>query len=236
MNGMQYDRLGRPLGAALPDWRGAEAPQAVTLCGRFCRLEPFSAARHGAALRAALQADDENANWAYLTPAPADEAAWQAWLAGKESSRDPLALAIVELASGRAVGTASFMRIDAGNGVIEVGWVQYAPCLQRTPAATEAMYLMMRQAFDWGYRRYEWKCNSLNAASMRAAERLGFSYEGTFRQARVNWGLNRDTAWFSLLDHEWPHCRAALEAWLAAENFDEQGVQRQRLQDLRQRL
>lgn len=231
---MRYDTLGRPLGEALADWRGARAPQPVTLAGRFCRLEPFSAARHGAALRAALEADAHDANWAYLMPKPEGEAAWQAWLQAKESSRDPMALAIVD-PSGQAVGTASFMRIDADNGVIEVGWVQFAPCLQRTPAATEAMYLMMRQAFEWGYRRYEWKCNRLNAASMRAAERLGFTYEGTFRQARVNWGMNRDTAWFSLLDREWPRCRAALERWLSAENFDEEGRQRQSLQALRQR-
>ena len=233
---MRYDVQGRPLGDEVPGWNGAQLPQSVTLSGRFCRVEPFSAARHGAALRTALGADRDDAGWAYLMPKPADEAAWHGWFAAKEASRDPLAFAIVEVESGLAVGSASYMRIDADNGVIEVGWVQFSPQLQRTPAATEAMYLMMRQAFAWGYRRYEWKCNQLNAASMRAAERLGFSYEGTFRQARVNWGLNRDTAWFSMLDSEWPQRQTALEAWLAPENFDAENRQRERLEALRQRF
>jgi RimJ/RimL family protein N-acetyltransferase len=233
---MRHDTLGRPLGEEVTGWDGALAPRPTICAGRFCRIEPFSAATHGPSLRAALEADGHDANWAYLTPKPAGEEAWRAWMAGKEDSRDPMAVAIVEVDSGRAVGTASYMRIDAGNGVIEIGWVQFSSCLQRTPAATEALYLMIRQCFGWGYRRCEWKSNSLNAASLRAAERLGFTYEGTFRQARVNWGLNRDTAWFSLLDHEWPRCRAALEAWLSPENFDAQGRQLERLQALRQRL
>jgi len=149
---------------------------------------------------------------------------------------DPLFFAIVDKASGDTIGSCSYLRIDAANGVIEVGWLRFSPRLQRTLAATEAMYLMMKQAFAWGYRRYEWKCNALNAPSMRAAERLGFTFEGIFRQARVNWGLNRDTAWFSLLDSEWPANCAALEAWLDAANFDAAGKQRRTLVQCRQAL
>lgn len=228
---MQYDPAGRALGEAVPDWHGARPPERVTLVGRFCRVEPFEAGRHGADLRAALAGDE--ACWAYLMPAPDTDEAWADWFGRMERSSDPRHVAIVDAASGQAVGTAAFLRIDPANGVIEVGWVLFSRRLQRRPAATEAMYLMMRQAFDWGYRRYEWKCNALNQGSMQAARRLGFTFEGVFRQARVNWGLNRDTAWFSLLDCEWPACRAALETWLAPDNFDAAGGQRRRLADCR---
>lgn len=228
---MQYDAAGRALGEAVPDWHGACPPQRVTLTGRFCRVEPFRAARHGTGLRAALDGDE--ACWAYLMPAPRTDDDWNAWFGRMETGTDPLHFAIVDAASGQAVGSAAFLRIDADHGVIEVGWVLFSRLLQRRAAATEAMYLMMRQAFDWGYRRYEWKCNALNQGSMQAARRLGFTLEGVFRQARVNWGLNRDTAWFSLLDREWPACRRALETWLAPDNFDAGGRQRRRLVDCR---
>ncbi|BEV73080.1 MULTISPECIES: GNAT family N-acetyltransferase [unclassified Paludibacterium] len=228
---MRYDDLGRPLGEEVPGWQGAQSPERLTLSGRLCRLEPFRVAQHGAGLRAALAPD--LAGWAYLTPPPQSDAEWDQWLQGCEQSQDPLRFAIIEQASNQVVGTASYLRINPPDGSIEVGWLHFSPQMKRQPIATEAMYLMMRQAFAWGYRRYEWKCNQLNAASMRAAERLGFTYEGTFRQARVNWGLNRDTAWFSLLDHEWPAVRAALEAWLAPDNFAADGQQRRRLQSLR---
>jgi RimJ/RimL family protein N-acetyltransferase len=197
-------------------------------------LQPFVRAQHGADLRAALAQDSDGAGWAYLMPQPQSEADWNHWFDTMETSSDPLFFAIVERASGQASGIASYLRIDPANGVIEVGFLRFAPGLQRTAAATEAMYLMMRQAFSWGYRRYEWKCNALNAPSLRAASRLGFRYEGTFRQARVNWGRNRDTAWFSLLDHEWPAARAALQTWLAPENFAADGGQRRSLQQCRE--
>ena len=222
---MHYDAFQQPLGVPVAGWQGASPPQKVTLQGRHCRLEPFERARHGDSLRAALELDRDGRDWAYLMPRPQSDADWAAWFAMMESSTDPLFFAIVDGASGDTIGSCSYLRIDAANGVIEVGWLRFSPRLQRTVAATEAMYLMMKQAFAWGYRRYEWKCNSLNAPSMRAAERLGFTFEGIFRQARVNWGLNRDTAWFSLLDSEWPANRAALEAWLDAANFDAGGQQ-----------
>ena len=226
---MKFDSMGQPLGMVVDNWQGAQPPQRVTLAGRYCRVEPFSRAQHAANLRAALAQDTDGAGWAYLMPRPQSDAEWDAWFAMMEDSRDPLFFAIVDQVSGRAVGSCSYLRIDAPNGVIEIGWLRFSPLLQRTAMATEAMYLLMQQAFAWGYRRYEWKCNVLNAPSMRAAVRLGFTFEGTFRQARVNWGLNRDTAWFSLLDSEWPANRAALLAWLDAANFEQDGRQRQSL-------
>ena len=158
---------------------------------------------------------------------------YRAWLAAMTSGDDPLLHAIVDGATGSAVGVAAFMRIEPAVGVIEVGNLNFSPLLQRTRLATEAMFLMMRRVFDeLGYRRYEWKCDSLNVPSRRAAERLGFSFEGIFRQAVVYKGRNRDTAWFSILDREWPKLRGAYEQWLSPANFDDSGRQRRRLADL----
>jgi len=146
---------------------------------------------------------------------------------------DPLFHTIVDLATGKAVGVATFMRIDRASGVIEVGNINYSPLLQRTPAATEAMFLMMRRVFEeLGYRRYEWKCDSLNAPSRAAALRLGFQFEGIFRQAVVYKGRNRDTAWFSIIDSEWPSLKRAYEQWLGPENFDAEGRQKRKLAEL----
>ena len=146
---------------------------------------------------------------------------------------DPLFHAVVDRNSGKAAGVASYLRIGPAVGVIETGHINYSPLLQRTPAATEAMYLMMRRVFDeLGYRRYEWKCDSLNARSRRAAERLGFTYEGVFRQATLYKGRNRDTAWYSITDKEWPRLKYGFQAWLSPGNFDSDGCQRQSLPDL----
>jgi RimJ/RimL family protein N-acetyltransferase len=198
--------------------------------GRFCRLEPLALV-HAAALHDAHALDREARNWTYLPygpfASPADYARWVEWAAAQE---DPQFFAIAEATSARPVGVASYLRIEPAHGVIEVGHLAFSPLLQRTPAATEAMYLMMRRVFDeLGYRRYEWKCDSLNAPSRRAAARLGFTYEGTFRQMHVVKGRNRDTAWFSLLDSEWPALRCAFERWLAPANFAAAGEQRQSL-------
>ena len=153
--------------------------------------------------------------------------AYLAWADQSAVSQDPLFHAIVDRASNRAVGVAAYLRIEPAVGVIEVGHIAYAPALQRTPAATEAMYLLMRRVFDeLGYRRYEWKCDALNAASRAAAERLGFTFEGIFRQATLYKGRNRDTAWYSVIDREWPQRKAAFEAWLGPGNFDDEGRQR----------
>jgi len=160
-------------------------------------------------------------------------AEYSAWVRSVQSAEDPLFFAIVSRASGQPVGTASYLRIDPGMGTIEVGHLAYSPALQRTAAATEAMYLMMRRAFEeLGYRRYEWKCDRFNAPSCRAAQRLGFRFEGTFRQAVVLKGRNRDNAWFSIVDGEWPAVRSALERWLEPSNFDAAGRQGRRLEEL----
>jgi RimJ/RimL family protein N-acetyltransferase len=204
------------------------------MAGRLCRLEPLEASRHSEALYEAHALDAEGRNWTYLPYGPfASPEDLAVWIGSVEKSTDPLFFAIIDLATQRAIGWASYLRVDAAMGSIEVGHLAYSPALQRTPAATEAMYLMMRRAFDeLGYRRYEWKCNSLNAPSWNAAERLGFRYEGTFRQAWVQNGRNRDQAWFSIIDGEWPTLCSALEEWLDPSNFDFAGGQRRRLGDL----
>jgi RimJ/RimL family protein N-acetyltransferase len=199
--------------------------------GRICRMEPLDPARHSAALFDALSEDSEGRLWTYLSAGPfRTPEDYRARLEAHAMGDDPLCYAIVDKRTGRALGTASYLRIDPRAGSIEVGSITYSPRLQRTAAATEAMYLMMRRAFaELGYRRYEWKCNALNAASRRAAERLGFTYEGLFRQATVVKGRNRDTMWLSVLDREWPSLSRAYERWLDPANFDGAGRQRQPL-------
>jgi RimJ/RimL family protein N-acetyltransferase len=206
-------------------WQPAAVPVPVTLRGRTVTLEPLSAADHGPAIWQAVEGHDEV--WAYLGDgAYASHAELVNALAQKQSSSAALFFALIPASTGRAAGYASLMRIDAPNGVIEVGNILLAPALQRTTAATEAMYLMARHVFeDLGYRRYEWKCNAENAPSRRAALRLGFTLEGIFRQHMVVKGFNRDTAWFSMLDQEWPARKHAFESWLSPANFDSQGRQ-----------
>jgi RimJ/RimL family protein N-acetyltransferase len=201
--------------------------------GRLCRLESLDAATHAAALHEAYSADREGRNWTYLPYGPFGSAAeYASWVESMQSGEDPIFHAIVSLATGRPVGVASYLRIDPLMGTIEVGHLSYSPALQQTAAATEAMYRMMRRAFEeLGYRRYEWKCDSLNAPSLGAAKRLGFRFEGTFRQAVVIKDRNRDTAWLSILDGEWPAVRSALEGWLDPSNFDQTGRQRRRLEE-----
>ncbi len=221
----------RPIGPPV-DIHPARRPDRVASEGRFVRLEPLDAAKHGPALWSAVKGADEV--WDYLFDAPyADEAAFTTSLTQKAASTDPLFFAIVDKASEAAVGYATFLRIEPAHRVIEVGNILFTPALQRKPGATEAMYLMAKRAFDLGYRRYEWKCNALNAPSRRAAERLGYTFEGVFRQHMVVKGHNRDTAWYAMLDTEWPAIRAGFEAWLAPENFDADGRQKRPLADLR---
>ncbi|HUA56588.1 MAG TPA: GNAT family protein [Candidatus Sulfotelmatobacter sp.] len=228
------NRLNQPIGFPLPDWRGAPRPSRTPMQGRFCRLEPLDPARHADQLWDAIQLDRDGRNWTYLPVGPFDAAAaFRVWAETASVGDDPVFFAIVDQATGRAVGYASFMRIDPKNGVIEVGHINFTPALQKRPAATEAMFLMMRRVFDeLGYRRYEWKCDSCNAPSRAAAARLGFAYEGLFRQAVVTKGRNRDTAWFSILDREWPALQIAFERWLAPENFAPDGSQRESLSAL----
>lgn len=229
-----YNALGQPIGRPLPDWTPPPFPPHESLQGRFCRLEPLVPARHGDALWTAFADDAEGRLWTYLPAGPfAERAAFDAWLVGCAAGPDPQYYAICDAARGEALGLCSYLRITPVVGSIEVGWLTYSPRLQRTPLTTEAMYLLMRHAFALGYRRYEWKCDVLNAPSRAAAERLGFSYEGLFRQAVVYKQRNRDTAWYSIIDAEWPALQAAFEAWLAAENFDAAGRQRQSLRACR---
>lgn len=204
------------------------------LQGRFIRLEPLDFARHGDHLWQELQGPDP-ALWDYLPYGPfAERAAFDAWLAGHADSRDPQCYAVVEQASARALGLLAYLRITPKDGCIEIGHIAFGAALQRTPGASEAVFLLARQALDeLGYRRLEWKCNARNARSRRAAERFGFSYEGLFRQHMIVKGENRDTAWYALIDGEWPQCRAAFQRWLAADNFDGGGRQKRRLEELR---
>ncbi len=220
--------LGQPIGFPMPEWTSRPHPPRTPMVGHWCRVEPLDPARHADDLFAANTEDREGRNWTYLSVGPFDSPDhYRAWLLSVAVDEDPLFHAIVESETGRAVGVAAFMRIDRQNGVVEVGHINFSLRLQRTRAATEAMFLMMRRAFDeLGYRRYEWKCDSLNAPSRAAAERLGFRYEGLFRQAIVYKGRSRDTAWFSITDGEWPRLKAAFERWLDPANFDESGRQR----------
>ncbi len=222
----RHNHLGQPIGHALPDWRPAHAPARESLAGRFCRLEPLNVDQHADDLVAACALDIEGRMWTYLPYGPFESpGTHRAWLEAAAATDDPLFFAILDARTDRAVGIASYLAINREAGSIEVGHLAYSPLLQRTPASTEAMYLMMRWAFvEGGYRRYEWKCDSLNAPSWEAAERLGFQFEGIFRQARVTKGRNRDTTYLSVLDREWPALQAAFEAWLAPANFRRRGA------------
>ncbi len=227
--------LGQPIGFPLPGWVPRLVPPREPMEGRFCRLEPLDADRHAAALFTANAADKLGQSWTYLAYGPFPTlTSYADWMKSYCRGDDPLFFAIVEGASGEPRGVASYLRIAPASGSIEVGHIHLSPHLQRTPAATEAMYLLMKRAFELGYRRYEWKCDALNAASRAAAQRLGFSFEGIFRQATVYKGRNRDTAWYAAVDAEWPALREAFLAWLDPGNFDGAGQQRTRLSTLTQ--
>jgi RimJ/RimL family protein N-acetyltransferase len=223
----ELNDLGQKIGPVVTNWTPAKRPPRTTMYGRFCRVEPLEVEKHGPDLYEANRLDTTGANWTYLGYGPfSDYAAFRDWVASVVSVDDPLFFAIVDLASGKAVGVASYLRIDTANGVIETGHLNYSPRLQRHPAATEAMFLLMMRVFDeLGYRRYEWKCHALNEPSSAAALRLGFTYEGCFRQAVVTKGRNRDTKWYSILDSEWPQLKTAYQAWLSPDNFDVQSRQ-----------
>jgi len=226
--------FGQPIGPELSNWRAPPRPGRHLLQGRFCRVEPLDVGRHARQLYDANALDPDGRMWTYLFSGPfAGFEEYRAWLEPKPASDDPLFFAFVDRARDQAVGMGSYLRIEPAHGVIEVGHLAFSPLMQRTPIATEAMYLMMREAFELGFRRYEWKCDALNAASRRAAERLGFTFEGIFRQAIVYKGRNRDTAWYSIIDREWPALDAAFRAWLDPANFDAAGRQRRSLAELR---
>ncbi len=228
------NELGQPIGFPVPDWRPCDPPPRTVMAGRTCRVEPIDPARHAADLHEANLTDQEGHIWTYLAYGPFDSLAdYRDWMEAACLGDDPLFHAIVDTATDKAVGVASYLRIDAPIGVIETGHINYSPLLQKTVAATEAMYLMMARVFDeLGYRRYEWKCDALNAGSRRAAERLGFVFEGVFRQATLYKGRNRDTAWYAIIDKDWPKLQPAFEQWLDPSNFSEAGQQHKRLSAL----
>jgi RimJ/RimL family protein N-acetyltransferase len=229
----ELNALGQQVGFRVDGWTPPSAPPREPMTGRTCRVEPLDVAVHGADLHAANILDTDGRSWTYLPYGPFDTFDdFVAWAAKVAVAADPQFHAIIDLATERAVGVASYLRIDPESGSIEVGHIHYSPPLQRTVAATEAMYLMMQRAFGLGYRRYEWKCHALNAPSRAAAQRFGFSYEGVFRQARVDKGRNRDTAWYAAIDSEWPALDRAFRRWLDPANFDEQGRQRTSLSSL----
>ncbi len=216
------------------DWHAALAPRREPIDGQTVRLEPLDPARHGEDLFQATA--DADSTWEYLPYGPfADRQEFMAWLARRAPVDDPLTFTIIDKEARAARGLASLMRMDPANGVIEIGHIWLSPALQRTRQATEAIFLMARYVFEQlANRRFEWKCNAANEPSRRAAERFGFVFEGVFRQHMVVKGRNRDTAWYSITDGEWPSRRAAFEAWLSPENFDSAGRQRRSLSALRE--
>lgn len=228
----QYNSLGQPIGFAMADWQGCDKPPRTPMQGRFCRLEAVDVAAHGEQLFEAFSQDKEGFNWTYLPYGPFSELSdFNAWMTSQCLGEDPLFHTIIDLQTSKAVGLASYLRIDPPMGVIEVGHIHFSPLMQQTPMATEAMFLMMQRVFDeLGYRRYEWKCDNLNEPSKRAAKRLGFQYDGMFPQATMYKGRNRDTAWYSILDGEWPAIKQAFQTWLDAANFHADGQQKQSLQ------
>ena len=221
----------RELSADPVDGHHAPRPPRGTLAGRYARFEPLDPARHLEALWPSVSDPADDASWDYLGYGPWRElASYQRQLATWQASEDPLFVAFVDGATGEAEGTGAFMRIDPAARAIEIGHLWFSPSMRRSRLATEAIFLMMRHVFDdLGYRRLEWKCNALNAPSRRAAVRFGFTFEGIFYRHMITKGRNRDTAWYSLLEEEWPAVKAAFERWLDPANFDADGRQRTRL-------
>jgi RimJ/RimL family protein N-acetyltransferase len=228
-----HPKAGLPIGPQIES-ASAKKPMRTTLTGRYVTVVPLDPAAHAEALYRGTHGPDRDKIWLYMSEGPfADLAAFRAFLDKRARSEDPLSFAIVDNVTKAAVGHTTYMRITPEHRVIEVGNIFYTPALSRKRGGTEAMYLMARHAFeDLGYRRYEWKCNALNAPSRRAALRLGFSFEGVFLQHMIVQGRNRDTAWYSIIDSEWPSYKAAFERWLSPENFDANGVERQKLGEL----
>jgi RimJ/RimL family protein N-acetyltransferase len=230
---LRRNALGQPVGWPLEGWTPPPPPPRMNLEGPRVRLEPLEAGAHADQLFAANAEDTVGRLWTYMAYGPfEDPAAYRAWVEQVAGKDDPLFYAVVDQHDGRAVGVASYLRIDPAAGSLEVGHICLSPRLAGTTAATEAMALMMRQAFALGYRRYEWKCDALNAPSRAAARRLGLGFEGVFKQATTYKGRNRDTAWFAVTDTLWPQLEAALTRWLDPANFDAEGRQRERLSEL----
>lgn len=226
--GSYCNELDQPIGFPVEAWQISLYPKGSVMHGRFCKLEPIDNKKHARDLFEAFSLDDNHHNWTYLPYGPfANFEDFETWLQTTCEGDDPCFFSVIDLSTGKAVGVASYLRITPTVGVIEVGHIHFSPKMQGTPISTEAMFLMMSHIFETlGYRRYEWKCDSLNRPSCQAAERLGFMFEGIFRQATMYKNRNRDTAWYSILDSEWPHIKKAFENWLNTENFDIEGQQK----------
>lgn len=226
-----YNDLGQAIGFAMPHWQSLSRPGSEPIQGNWCRVEPLNANQHAQALYDAFANDDDHHNWTYMPYGPfRNFTEFQCWLDEVAAGDDPLFYTIIDLKSEKPVGMASYLRINPKDGVIEVGHIHFSPLLQRTTLATESMYLMMKRVFDeLGYRRYEWKCDALNQPSCQAASRLGFTFEGIFRQLTMYKGRNRDTAWYAIIDQDWPVIRRALQDWLEPGNFNQAGKQKQSL-------
>jgi len=230
-----YNQYQQPIGFPVPEWSPRPYPQRIIFEGHHCSLEPVNSKEHTAALYEAYRLAEDDRDWTYLFyERPATKEAFNVYIQNLEKSRDPLHFTVIDNHHNRPVGTVALMRIEPQHGVIEVGHVVFSPLLQQTIMSTEAHFLLMQYAIEQlGYRRYEWKCDSLNSSSRKAAQRLGFQFEGIFRQAIVYKNRSRDTAWFSIIDKDWPQIKMALERWLSPDNFDDQGKQKQRLQAIR---
>jgi RimJ/RimL family protein N-acetyltransferase len=229
----RINALGQPIGDPVSGWSPPPLPPRQRLSGHSCVVDPIDPQRHATALFDAISTDGENRMWTYLSYGPFDsDEHYAAWLRHVACGEDPMFFAIVDRHAARAVGVAAYLRMDRQNGVIEIGHLAFSPLLQRQVAATEAVYLMIRRTFELGYRRCEWKCDALNSASRAAAMRFGFVFEGIFRQAMIYKGRNRDTAWYSIIDRDWPALDVAYQCWLDPANFDEHGHQRMSLSSM----
>lgn len=223
---------GQRVGMPVPGWRPVQRPQRLVIEGRYCRLVPLEPELHAADLFELTCVEGDESTWTYMHYGPFSSLeSFRTWMTDYCRTGDRLFYAIVGCRDGRPKGFACYHRIDPDNGSIEVGNVYYGPSLRRTAAATEAMYLMMFEAFYMGYRRYEWKLDALNIPSHKAARRFGFTFEGTFRQGHVYKGRNRDISWYSMLDSEWNWLQRAYEEWLDPHNFDNRGKQRSKLEE-----
>lgn len=224
----QVNEFGQPIGREVEGWVSCPRPPLTPLLGTYAHITPLDAEQHLDDLFNAVMTDGTGQMWTYLFNGPyTQKSDFAAYLTSAQASTDPLFYTIMDAQSGRALGYASYLRIEPAMGVIEIGNITMSPLLQKTRIATEAMYLMMAHVFDdLGYRRYEWKCDNLNGPSKKAARRFGFSYDGMFPQAVIYKGRNRDTAWFSIIDKDWPAIKAGYEAWLDPANFDADGMQK----------
>ncbi|EMJ97038.1 GNAT family N-acetyltransferase [Leptospira alstonii] len=233
MPNYELNESGQPIGILIENWITPKFPEKTVIDGKFCKLEPLNSVIHSKELFEANSLDIKGECWTYLPYGPFNTLLeYQNWVIEMQNLKDPAFYAIIDKISSKPIGVISFLRIDQEKGSIEVGHLNFSNLLKKTKIATEALYLMMNYAFELGFRRYEWKCNSLNIPSRIAAQRYGFSYEGAFRQHAINKGRNRDTAWYSIIDSEWKSIKEAFEKYFKNNNFDESGNQKVSLSSL----